>query len=91
MRREKGNVEWGSPRPGLRPPVTRLSPGLVLDDSVGVQSLAPKVAAKRQRFSATPSAGDTQLRKAQMIALTLAPLSVAATPPAWCRVEVCNG
>jgi len=37
---------------------------------------------------ATPSAGDTQLRKAQMIALTLAPLSVAATPPAWCRMEV---
>ena len=38
--------------------------------------------------SATPSVIGTQLRKAQMIALTLAPLSVAATPPAWCRVEV---
>ena len=38
--------------------------------------------------SATPSVIGTQLRKAQMIALTLAPLSVAATPPAWCSVEV---
>ena len=38
--------------------------------------------------SATPSAGDTQLRKAQMIALTLAPLSVAATPLTWMNAEV---
>lgn len=37
---------------------------------------------------ATPSVIGTQLRKAQMIALTLAPLSVAATAPAWCREEV---
>jgi len=37
--------------------------------------------------SATPSPGDTQLRKAQMIAWTLAPLSVAATPPAWLNTE----
>ena len=54
----------------------------------GSLPLAPKVAATRQRFFATPSVIGTQLRKAQMIALTLAPLSVAATPPAWCRVEV---
>jgi hypothetical protein len=54
----------------------------------GSLPLAAKVAATRQRFSATPTAGDFQLRKAQMIALTLAHLSVAATPPAWCRVEV---
>lgn len=60
----------------------------VRNNKGGSLPLAAKVAAKRQRFSATPSAGDTQLRKAQMIALTLAPLSVAATPPAWCRVEV---
>ena len=38
--------------------------------------------------SATPSAGDTQLRKAQMIALTLTPLSVAATPLTWMNAEV---
>ena len=63
----------------------------VRNNKGGSLPLAPKVAAKRQRFSATPSAGDTQLRKAQMIALTLAALSVAATPPAWCRLEVCNG
>ena len=31
--------------------------------------------------SATPSAGDTQLFNAQIIAWTLAPLSVAATSP----------
>ena len=60
----------------------------VRNNKGGSLPLAAKVAAKRQRFSATPSAGDTQLRKAQMIALTLAPLSVAATPPAWCNVEV---
>lgn len=54
----------------------------------GSLPLAPKVAAKRQRFSATPSVIGTQLRKAQMIAWTLALLSVAATPPAWCNVEV---
>lgn len=60
----------------------------VRNNKGGSLPLAAKVAAKRQRFSATPSAGDTQLRKAQMIALTLAPLSVAATPPAWCSVEV---
>ena len=54
----------------------------------GSLPLAAKVAAKRQRFSATPSAIGTQLRKAQMIALTLAPLSVAATALAWCNVEV---
>ena len=60
----------------------------VRNNKGGSLPLAAKVAATRQRFSATPSAGDTQLRKAQMIALTLAPLSVAATPPAWCCVEV---
>ena len=60
----------------------------VRNNKGGSPPLAAKVAAKRQRFSATPSAGDTQLRKAQMIALTLAPLSVAATLPAWCSVEV---
>jgi len=59
----------------------------VRNNKGGSLPLAAKVAAKRQRFSATPSAGDTQLRKAQMIALT-APLSIAATAPAWCSVEV---
>jgi len=56
----------------------------------GSLPLAPasSVAALPAVSCATPSAGDTQLRKAQMIALTLAPLSVAATPPAWCSVEV---
>ena len=53
----------------------------------GSLPLAAKVAATRQRFSATPSVIGTQLRKAQMIALT-APLSIAATAPAWCSVEV---
>lgn len=38
--------------------------------------------------SATPSAQDSHLHKAQMIAWTLALLSIAATPPAWCRMEV---
>lgn len=60
----------------------------VRNNKGGSLPLAAKVAAKRQRFSATPSAIGTQLRKAQMIALTLAPLSVAATPPAWCNVEM---
>ena len=54
----------------------------------GSLPLAANVTAARQRFSATPSVIGTQLRKAQMIALTLAPLSVAATAPAWCSVEV---
>jgi len=49
---------------------------------------ASSVAALPAVSSATPSVIGTQLRKAQMIALTLAPLSVAATAPAWCRVEV---
>lgn len=60
----------------------------VRNNKGGSLPLAPKVAAKRQRFSATPSVIGTQLRKAQMIALTLAPLSVAATPPAWFFNEV---
>lgn len=60
----------------------------VRNNKGGSLPLAAKVAAKRQRFSATPSVIGTQLRKAQMIALTLAPLSVAATLPAWCKVEV---
>jgi hypothetical protein len=60
----------------------------VRNNKGGSLPLAPKVAATRQRFSATPSVIGTQLRKAQMIALTLAALSVAATPPVWCRMEV---
>ncbi len=81
-------MEEGSLLPGLRPPVTRLSPGLGLDASVGVQSLEESRGPFGPGLSSTPSVIGTQLRKAQMIALTLAPLSVAATPPAWCRVEV---
>jgi hypothetical protein len=88
MRRNEGNTGVGSLQPGLRPLVTRFTPGLGLDTLVGVQTLVSKVAALHQRFSATPSVIGTQLRKAQMIALTLAPLSVAATAPAWCSVEV---
>ena len=62
----------------------------VRNNKGGSLPLAPasSLAALPAVSSATPSAGDTQLRKAQMIALTLAPLSVAATPPAWCSVEV---
>jgi len=41
----------GSLRPGLWPPVTRLSPGLSLDASVGVQSLAPTVLRVSDRTS----------------------------------------
>lgn len=53
----------------------------------GSLPLAAKVAATRQRFSATPSVIGTQLRKAQMIAWT-APLSIAATPLTWMNAEV---
>jgi hypothetical protein len=59
----------------------------VRNNKGGSLPLAAKVAATRQRFSATPSVIGTQLRKAQMIALT-APLSIAATPLTWCSVEV---
>jgi len=38
--------------------------------------------------SATPSAQDSHLHKAQMIAWTLALLSITATSLTWCRVEV---
>jgi len=81
-------MRGGSPRPGLQPPVTRLSPGLSLDASVGVQSLEESRGPYGPGLSSTPSAGDTQLRKVQIIALTLAPLSVAATAPACWNMEV---
>ena len=61
MRGDEEYMRGGSPRPGLRPPVTRLSPGLSLDASVGVQSLAPAsscVPSERPAVaSATPSPG----------------------------------
>jgi len=62
----------------------------LMNDKGGSLPLAPasSVAALPAVSSATPTAGDSQLRKAQMIAWTLAPLSVAATPPVWCNVEV---
>jgi hypothetical protein len=52
------NLEVGSLLPGLRPPVTRLSPGLVLDASVGVQSLEESRGPFGPGLSSTPSAGD---------------------------------
>jgi len=51
----------------------------VRNNKGGSLPLAAKGAAKRQRFSTTPSAQDSHLHKAQMIAWT-APLSIAATP-----------
>jgi len=62
----------------------------VRNNKGGSLPLAPasSVAALPAVSSATLSVIGTQLRKAQMIALTLAALSVAATPLTWCSVEV---
>ena len=59
MRKDIEKLGGGSPRPGLRPPVTRLSPGLGLDASVGVQSLEESRGPFGPGLSSTPSAGDT--------------------------------
>ena len=59
MREDIRNVGGGSPRPGLRSPVTRLSPGLCLDATVGVQSLKESRGLFGPGLSSTPSAGDT--------------------------------